>query len=104
MPPLLGNLTVFTIDDASPKKPITPLGEDSISFDVELKNLRIDQFTLGTTPIVTIDSGKCLLNLTDVTLKVMTDYSFISDPPIFADIGDATILISGLTASSAIQT
>ncbi len=39
----------------------------------------------------------------NLTLILQADYSYVSDPPLFADIGTATILLSGLSLSFEFQ-
>ena len=36
-------------------------------------------------------------------MRIKSDYSYISDPPIFADIGDATILFDKVSLSSTVK-
>ena len=42
--------------------------------------------------------------MADFTLELSFDYEFITDPPIFADIGTAQINIRGLTFAADIKT
>jgi len=42
--------------------------------------------------------------LKGLTLELTFDYEFITDPPIFADIGAATVNIGGMTLAANIET
>ena len=42
--------------------------------------------------------------LVDFTLELGFDYEFITNPPIFADIGTATVNIGGMTFATDLET
>lgn len=42
--------------------------------------------------------------LADFTLELAFDYEFITDPPILADIGTATVKVGGMTLAADIKT
>lgn len=74
------------------------LGDFDLSF--EIQDLHIANASISPTPpIVQIHNGYVTLAVQDLTLNVTSDYSYISDPPIFADIGEGSIQLSNLTAS-----
>ncbi len=58
----------------------------------------------GTVPIVKIGDGQLRFELTDFTFDLSFDYEFITNPPILADIGTATVNIGGMTLATDIET
>ena len=58
----------------------------------------------GTVPIVKIGDGQLRFELVDFTFDLSFDYEFITNPPIFADIGTATVNIGGMTLTTDIET
>ena len=92
IPPLLEGLDVFTLEGFN----LTlPLFDEDLVFDVEIQNVKLENSTISPTPpIVTINnSGSITVAFTNLTLNLTMDYSYISDPPIFADLGSANILL-----------
>jgi hypothetical protein len=108
IPPLLENLAVITIPHFPFKKNATGeygpgvldiLGDFEI--DYEMWDLKLASASISPTPsIITIENGFYTLAITDLTLNMTADYTYITNPPLFADIGEANIVISNLTASS----
>ena len=43
------------------------------------------------TAIIALENDKAKLQLDDLQLVLQADYAYVSDPPLFADIGEATI-------------
>jgi hypothetical protein len=50
----------------------------------------------GAIPLVDIMDSEARLQLEDLNLQISFDYAFITDPPLLADIGSATIGLSGI--------
>ena len=62
--------------------------EDVISFDFNLTGFAFaDADYNGAVPIVTVASDEVRVQLSNLTLNLTFDYAYVSDPPIFADIG-----------------
>ena len=93
IPPLFNALTKLEIKKID--KPPLNLTDD-VSLDIELEHLKISNATISpSTPILTINTDEGLLfAFSDLTLNITADYSYIMDPPIFADIGEASFLFS----------
>ena len=78
---------------------------EGLTTDFNVTNLKIAEAYLdGQTPVVQIGDGQMRFQLADFTLELSFDYEFITDPPIFADIGTAQINIRGLTFAADIKT
>ena len=50
-------------------------------------------------PIFQLEDNMAKFQFENLTFILQADYSYVSDPPLFADIGTATILLSGLSLS-----
>ena len=57
----------------------------------------------GTVPIVKIGDGQMRFELASFTIELGFDYEFITNPPIFADIGTASVNIGGMTLVADIE-
>ena len=102
IPPLLGNLTVFTLPTitGNDKKLV---GEMDV--DYEFSEMKISNASISpAVPIVKINNGWCTVAVKDLTLNLTADYSYITDPPVFADIGDGNLLFDKVSASFDIAT
>ena len=59
-----------------------------LSLDFDIENLRIaDMHLENRTDLINLGDDEIRFYLNDFTGKIMTDYSYLSDPPIFGDIG-----------------
>jgi hypothetical protein len=69
---------------------------DFISFDFNVTQLTFPQAALDpTTPIIQLGENKARFQI-NLTLEAEFDYQYISDPPIFADIGTAYLGFDGM--------
>lgn len=70
-----------------------PIDLDVIKFDYNLTNFRFleDASYNGFNPIIKIGYDNYNFSMTGVNLSIAFDYEFVSDPPIFADIGRAQV-------------
>ena len=57
----------------------------------------------GTVPILKIGDGQLRFELASFTLDLGFDYEFITNPPILADIGTASVNIGGMTLVADIE-
>ena len=74
---------------------------NELEIDYEIWDIKLSSASISPTPsIVTIENGYCTLSLKDLTLNVTADYSYVTNPPILADIGEASFLISDFTTST----
>ena len=85
-------------------KPINgtlPLLDHDLVFNFEFNETHLANATIDPTPpLVTIHDGSVTFAVENLNLNVTTNYSYVSDPPIFADIGEGSIKIANLTMSS----
>jgi len=44
-------------------------------------------------PIIQLMNDKQKFQIQELTLRLQTDYAYVSDPPIFADIGTADVVL-----------
>lgn len=66
--------------------------EDIASVDYNITDFAIyDADYNGTVTIAVIEENEVLFQLNNLTLNVTCNYAYVSDPPIFADIGEAYI-------------
>ena len=69
-----------------------------ISVDYNLTSFAIEDANYnGAIPIMTVYKDEARLQLSNLTLNLTLDYAYVSDPPIFADIGTAFIGIDTLS-------
>ena len=73
-----------------------------MTFDYEIDGLKIAAASIDPTPpIITIKDGPGVtFEVQNLFFNVTADYSFVSDPPIFADIGQANFVLSPTTIRS----
>lgn len=72
--------------------------EEVISFDYNLTGFAFaDANYNGAVPIATVIQNQVRLQLSNLTLNLTFDYAYVSDPPIFADIGSAYLGIDTLS-------
>ena len=100
IPPLLGNLTVFNVPHLPcPQGNFTEcsdatgfleiVGDFNVTY--EIQNLHVASASISPTPpLVTIKNGYVTMAVQDLTLNVTSDYSYITEPPVFADIGEGS--------------
>ena len=68
----------------------------SLQFDIE--RLRIADMSLtNTTSLIQILDDEIMFYLNDFSGKILCDYSYLSDPPIFGDIGSFELDIKNNT-------
>lgn len=103
-PPLVGNLTYFTLfPNISPEDNKTwnntlKLFDEDLKFDTELWDLKVISASIDPTPsIVQINYGDITLGGANLSINLTASYSYISDPPIFADMGEANIFLPNAT-------
>ena len=67
-----------------------PLDLDVVTINYNLTNFRfLDTWYNGSAPIIDIEYDSYTLVIDGVNLTLAFDYEYVSDPPIFADIGTA---------------
>jgi len=101
IPPLLEGLDYFTLKNITST---IDLFDYELSFDFELDGLKIKSASIDPTPpIVTITNEKGIVfAFNNLTMNIVSNYSYVSDPPIFADIGEASLLLSKTSLSTKI--
>ena len=102
IPPLLSNLTYFTLKDFTGT---LPLLEDDLSINYSLKGLKVVGASIDPTPpLIKINNGEFTVAVSNLNFNLTTDYQFISDPPILADIGEANFAFANTTMSTDVST
>lgn len=57
-----------------------------------VSNIHFTEFSIDpNTPIIRLQENKAAFEITNLTMRIQSDYEFISDPPLLADIGIAFI-------------
>lgn len=70
---------------------------DIISFQANITDVEYVKGDLDdSVPILKLEDGKAKFQLYNLTLILATDYAYISDPPLFADIGTANLKLTGV--------
>ena len=100
--PLIGKLPEANLSKIIPDIVNKTLAiENIISFDYNLTGFAFaDANYDGAVPIMTVGNDEVRLQLSNLTLNLTLDYAYVSDPPIFADIGSFYIGIDTLTFSA----
>ena len=99
--PTIGKLTQLQFGDMTNEH----ISIEGLTTDFNVTNLKIAEAYLdGQTPGVQIGDEQMRFQLADFTLELSFDYEFITDPPIFADIGTAQVNIRGMTFAADIKT
>ena len=95
----LENVKLKTIDGE------LPLLDNDLVFNFELEETHLASATIDQTPpLVTINDGSVTFAVENLSLNVTTNYSYVSDPPIFADIGEGSFKIANLSMSTDVST
>ena len=95
-------MTYFTLPDIDGS---LPLFDKEMTIDYKLMGLRIANASIDSEPpLIQIGDGDFTMAVSNLTMNVTTDYQFMSDPPIFADIGEANLRFSNTSISSDIST
>lgn len=78
---------------------------EHLSIDFNITNFTVDTAQInGEVPIVKIGDDQMRFQLSGFDFKLQFDYEFISDPPVFADIGTASLAIERMTFAADLQT
>ena len=103
MPPLLAEIDYFTLPTIK-KTDWDVLGDDLL-LDFELEGFKIMNATMDPQPNVIIDDNAGIkLSFQNLQFRLIGNYSFMTDPPIFADIGEADFFFSSTNFSIQIKT
>ena len=74
--------------------------DGDLSFTFDLNSTHVASASIDPdTPLATINNGSTTFAIKNLNLNVTTDYAFVSDPPIFADMGEGSINVEDLTMS-----
>lgn len=98
IPPLLENLDYFTFGPI--KKDDVPILDDELNISFELDNFKISKASVDPSPsgvVLSDDINGITVGFQNLTFSIQGDYSYITDPPIFADIGTANIYFANTT-------
>jgi len=103
LPPLIKNIDFFTFSTVN----VTDwkvLGDD-MSVDFELDSFKIINASMdyNTSNVKIIDNEGIIFRFQNLQFGLSGDYSFITDPPIFADIGEANFFFAPTNFSTGIQ-
>ena len=101
IPPLLENLPYFQPNITD--KNITLFDEEFILF-YNFTSFGLEKATIDKTPsIVQINNGDITFGLYNLFLNLTSGYEFISEPPIFADIGEMSFQIANFTMNTTVD-
>ena len=101
IPPLLENLPYFQPNITD--KNIT-LFDDDFVISYDLTEIGLEKASIDKTPpIVQINNGDITFGLYNLFLNLTAGYNYISEPPIFADIGEMSFQIANFTLSTIID-
>ena len=103
LPPLIKNIDFFTFSTVN----VTDwkvLGDD-MSVDFELDSFKIINASMdyNISNVKIIDNEGIIFRFQNLQFGLSGDYSFITDPPIFADIGEANFFFAPTNFSTGIQ-
>jgi hypothetical protein len=99
--PTLNELTKLQFSDLINQQ----IAIEGLTTDFNVTGISVIKAELdGTVPIVKIGDGQFRFELANFTFDLSFDYEFITNPPIFADIGTATVNIGGMTLATDIET
>ena len=102
VPPLLSNLTYFELNEIKGR---LPMFDEELSIDYTLMGLRIANASIDPdTPFIKIGDGDFTFAFSNLDINLTTDYKFMSDPPILADIGEANLRFSNSSSHSDVTT
>jgi len=75
--------------------------EDLMSFNVSLTNVKFKGFSFDSTYQIVdlVDTDHGIFRFRDFKGQITGDYHYLSDPPVFADIGDINFIVRNLTLS-----
>ena len=101
IPPLLENLPYFQPNITD--KNITLFDEEFILF-YNFTGFGLEKATIDKTPsIVQINNGDITFGLYNLFLNLTSGYEYISEPPIFADIGEMSFQIANFTMNTTVD-
>ena len=82
-----------------------PLFDHDLIINYTLMGARVSNSSIDPSPpIIQIGDGDFNFAFSNLNINVTTDYQFISDPPIFADIGEANFTFANTTLSTDVRT
>ena len=88
--PLLNDITKLKF----PSLVNQTLGLDNLDVHFNVSNIHFTEFSIDPyTPIIRLQENKAAFEITNLTMRIESDYEFISDPPLLADIGTTFINI-----------
>ena len=97
LPGLLAGISKLSIKEISGSQPLL---DHDLVINYELEDIHVDSASIDPTPpILTINDGSVTFAVQNLNVNVTADYSYISEPPIFADIGEASFLFANTTFS-----
>ena len=105
-PPLLSNLTYFDFPHVYHTfDKLDELIGDDFKLNATLWNIKVAHASIDPEPpILQILNGYTVFGFQNLTFNLTSDYKYMSHPPVFADIGDLSILFSNTTVSTNITT
>ena len=69
-----------------------------LTFDFNITQLKFVNSGLNpVAPLIKLGDNQARLQINELTLELEFDYQYISDPPLFADIGTAYLGVEGMT-------
>ena len=72
---------------------------DFLQLNATFDNITIQNFSVAKEPkLLQLQDGGIAFNIADLVVNVTTDYGYVSEPPIFADLGQTIVLLDDLMA------
>lgn len=97
IPGLLAGISKLSIKEISGSQPLL---DHDLVINYDLEDIHVVSASLDPTPpLLTINDGSVTFAVQNLNVNVTADYSYISEPPIFADIGEASFLFANTTFS-----
>ena len=102
LPPLISNLNYFTLPDIEDS---LHLFDDDLIINYTLMGAKVANASIDKEPpLINIGDGDFTFAFSNLNINLTSDYKFISDPPILADIGEVNLTLGNTTMSTDVRT
>ena len=102
IPPLISNLNYFNITEIQDS---IHLLDDDLVIDYTLMGAKVANASIDKEPpVIKIGDGDFKFAFSNLNINLTSDYKFMSDPPILADIGEVNLTLANTTLSTDVRT
>lgn len=102
IPPLISNLNYFKLDDIEDS---LHLFDDDLTINYTLMGAKVANASIDKEPpLINIGDGDFKFAFSNLNINLTSDYKFMSDPPILADIGEVNLTLANTTISTDVRT